>query len=150
MRTQRASSSPSIRSGAGPPLSLTFSSTSSAMVRTRRGLPALVITKASVMASTLPTSRITVSSPFLPSAARAAAMHQSWTRSRFSSLLVVITPVRGRLSRSHRTRGGPQPQRDEQGDGDAEDDGEHEEGDDPVHPPANGRSWRRLRVLGNG
>ena len=81
-----------MRNGAGPPARLSRSSTSSVIVRTWRGLDPLVMTKASVMASTSPTERITLSSPPLAQAARAATSHQSRTRSRVTS---AAAPDRG-------------------------------------------------------
>src|SRR5437660_8459099 len=65
-----------MRIGGGPPTSLTWASTSSAMVRTWRRLFPLVITNASVIDSTPPTSRTTVFSAFLAEAARAAVVTQ--------------------------------------------------------------------------
>src|SRR5438067_7615508 len=62
--------------GEGPPTAFTWASTSSAIVRTCRRLPPLVMTKASVIASTPPTSRTMVFSAFLAEAARAAVVTQ--------------------------------------------------------------------------
>src|SRR4051812_7330917 len=57
-------------------MSLTWASTSSAIVTTWRRLRPLVMTKASVIARTSPTSRTRMSSPFLAEAARAAVVTQ--------------------------------------------------------------------------
>src|SRR5579875_999032 len=79
MSTQRASSRPSIRDGPGPPACLTFNSTSSTIVRTWRGLVPLVRTKASVIDTSSPMAKITVSWPCLSDAARAASTASSLT-----------------------------------------------------------------------
>src|SRR2546421_4573941 len=121
-----------MRSGEGPSSSLTRASTSSAMVRTWRRLVPLVITKASVMASTSPTSSTIVSSPFLSAAALAAVVTQCRMSSiaRSSSALPPVEP-RALEILAHHDR-----------------DVDHVEGLVAEHQPA--RSERLLHLLGGG
>src|SRR5437588_4129884 len=79
-----------MRIGGGPPTSLTWASTSSAMVRTWRRLCPLVMTKASVIDSTPPTSRTTVFSAFLAEAARAAVVTQCRMASSVTPLSIEV------------------------------------------------------------
>src|SRR3954469_503851 len=70
-------------------------STSSTIVRTSRVLDALVITKLSTMPMMSPTSRTTMSSPFLASAARAAMRAWSFVEDGSVMLLRSRTPLQG-------------------------------------------------------
>src|SRR4051794_23683133 len=79
-----------MRIGAGPPVALTWASTSSAMVRTWRRLCALVITKASVIDRTSLTSSTTVCSAFLEEAARAAVLTQCRMSSSVAPLSIEV------------------------------------------------------------